>query len=230
MAKSTDWYPTSRDARVAMAANWVAYLTEARRTAWGVPQEQFNALAGLQDAAAAVLRKTRDDAQRTPVVTAQCRAAFKALEAKMRFFKSHYFLVPPLTLGDYHALGLQERAEGPDIPAPNAEPAADVGFPDPHVIEIFNLRPRQAHSTDPRSDYGFAIRLGIVGGTAPYRIDAPPASDMGAALPFYKFTRLRRERFNLPGNSGKTLCISVAYKNRKGGEGPYCPVMVVTIP
>ena len=230
MAKSTDWYPTSRDARIAMATNWVAYITAARRTSWCVPQDQFNALADLRDAAAEVLGKARDDTQRTPVVTARCRAVFKALEAKMRFFKSHYFLMPPLTADDIYALGLHEKTEGSDIPRPDAQPTADIGYPDPHVIDIFNLRPRQAHSTDPRSDYGFAIRLGIVGCTEPYHIDAPPASDMGIKLPFYTFTRRRRERFDLAGNSGKTLCISVAYKNHKGKAGPYCPVKIVTIP
>ena len=172
MAKSTDLYPTSRDARIAMAANWVAYLTAARQTAWGIPQEQFTAPAGLQDAAAAVLRKTRDDAQRTPVVTAQCRAAFKALEARMRFFKSHYFLMPPLTLDDYHALGLQERAAGSDIPAPNAEPAADIGYPDPHVIDIFNLRP--GRPTPPTPAATTASPTGWVSWAAPRRTTSTP--------------------------------------------------------
>ena len=226
----SDWMPGSRDEQLAMATNWLAYMTAARRTAWAVPQDQYNELAELRDDAAAVLQKAKDEAQRTPVINAQCKAAFKALGKKMRFFKKHYFLVPPLTPDDYHALGLQERAEGSDIAVPDAQPAADIGYPDPHVIDIFNLRPRQAHSTDPRSDYGFAIKMGIVGGTAPYHIDAPPAPDMGMTLPFYKFTRRRRERFDFPGNSGKILCISIAYENGKGEEGPYCLVMMVTIP
>jgi hypothetical protein len=69
-----------------------------------------------------------------------------------------------------------------------------------------------------------------VGGTAPYHIDAPPPQDMGITLPFYKFTRHKRERFDFSGNSGKTLCVSLAYENGKGQEGPYCPVITVIIP
>jgi hypothetical protein len=44
------------------------------------------------------------------------------------------------------------------------------------------------------------------------------------------FTRRKRERFDFAGNSGKTLCISLAYENSKGKEGPYCPVIMITIP
>jgi hypothetical protein len=60
--------------------------------------------------------------------------------------------------------------------------------------------------------------MGIVGGTELYHIDAPPASDKGRTLPFHKFTRRKRERFDLSGNSGKTLCVSLAYENDRGGK------------
>jgi hypothetical protein len=213
-----------------MASNWITYMTSARRTAWGIPQERYNGLADLHDAAAAILQKAKDTNQRTPVVTALCQEAFKDLGKGQRFFKSHYFLIPPLTLEDFYALGFREGSDGSLIPVPDGQPTADFGYPDPHVIDILNIRPRQAHSTDPRSDYGVAIKLGIVGGTDPYHIDAAPAADKGITLPFYKFTRRRRERFDFTGNSGKLLCVSLAYENGKGEEGPYCPVMQVIIP
>jgi hypothetical protein len=98
------------------------------------------------------------------------------------------------------------------------------------MIELFNFRPLGAHSTDPRSDYGVAVKLGIVGGTDPYRIDAPPPSDKGNLLPSQLFTRLRRERLDLSGNSGKTLCVTLAWQNAKGKPGPFCPVITAVIP
>jgi hypothetical protein len=213
-----------------MCLNWITYMTSERRTAWGIPAAQFTELGTLFDAARTVLQKAKDEAQRTPVVTAQCAEAFKALTDKMRFFKSHYFLIPPLSPEDYRALGLHEKAGGSDIPPPDAQPTADIGYPDPGVIDILNIRPRQAHSTDPRSDWGIAIKMGIVGGTDPWHIDAPPPADKGITLPYYKFTHRKRERFDFSGNSGKTLCVSLAWENGKGYEGPYCTVMTTIIP
>jgi hypothetical protein len=35
--KSAPWMLGTRDGQLAMATNWVAYMTAARRTAWGVP-------------------------------------------------------------------------------------------------------------------------------------------------------------------------------------------------
>ena len=227
----TKWFPGSRAEQLNMCRVWIAVMTEEVRTAWGIPAARFTELNALFAAAQAALQTATTETTRTPVATAACKTAFKVMEAKMRFFKNHYFLVPPLTDADLVSLGLKPPAGASSpIPAPDAEATGDIGYPDPHVIDILNLRPRQHHSTDPRSDYGFAIKMGIVGGTEHYHIDAPPPSDKGITLPFYMSTRRRRERFDLAGNSGKILCISIAWKNSKGEEGPYCPVMQIIIP
>jgi hypothetical protein len=118
----------------------------------------------------------------------------------MRYLKNHFFLVPPLSETDLVSLGLKpENTDHAAIPAPNGQVTADLGYPAAHMIELSNFRTLGTPSSDPRSDYGLGIKIGIVGGTAPYHIDAPPASDEGHLLPFYLFTRRRRERLDLSG-------------------------------
>jgi hypothetical protein len=65
------------------------------------------------------LLQASSETGRTPVVTAQCGIAFKALTAKMRFFKNHYFLVPPLTEADLISLAYRngKNQVGPFCPA-----------------------------------------------------------------------------------------------------------------
>jgi hypothetical protein len=54
MAKKTDWLPGSRTEILAMCLSWILYLTEVRRTAWGIPEAEFTALGALHSAAEAL--------------------------------------------------------------------------------------------------------------------------------------------------------------------------------
>jgi hypothetical protein len=63
------------------------------RTAWGIPQEQFNELGAAYSEAQTKLQLAQSG-ERTSVITEQCREAFKTLVKKMRFFHGHYFLIP----------------------------------------------------------------------------------------------------------------------------------------
>jgi hypothetical protein len=211
-----------------MVSNWLTYTTPERRTAWGIPQERYDELEALRDAAAAILLKARDDTQRTPVVTVQCQGAFDAQEAKARFFKSHYFLEPPLEAADLAAMGLKPPGGShADIPAPAAEGEADLAFPDYHLIDVLNIR-RRGPPGDLRSYHGAHIHVGVVDGTGPWRIAAPPAT--AAGLPWSLFTRRRRERFDFLGNSGKAVYICIVWANEKGWLGPPGPIISGIIP
>jgi hypothetical protein len=83
-----------------------SYLTGVRRTSWGVPDAEFTELESLCSEAQALLQKAQNDAEQTHVITVECQEAFKALEAKMRFFRDRYFKIPPLRGGAW-AAGLQ---------------------------------------------------------------------------------------------------------------------------
>jgi hypothetical protein len=51
MASTSDWMPGPRTEILEMCRVWIEYMTAARRTAWGVPQEKYTELANLFDAA-----------------------------------------------------------------------------------------------------------------------------------------------------------------------------------
>jgi hypothetical protein len=92
---------------LAMVMKWLAYMTEALRTLWGVPQAEFTALGNLALAAQPLLQRIMDESEWTHVITVECQEAFKALTTKMWFFRDHYFKLPPLTLSDWAALGFR---------------------------------------------------------------------------------------------------------------------------
>jgi hypothetical protein len=215
-----------------MARNWISIINNpVSPPNWGIPPVQMTEFVTLYDTADTVLQKAENDTERTMVVTAQCNAAFIALTEKIRFIKNHYFLLPPLTEADLVSLGLKpaDTTRSP-IPPPDAEVLASIGFVDAHLLEVRDIRPRQAHSTDPRSDYAVDIHIGIVGGVGPYAIDAPPDPAQGGRLPFARTTRRRRERVDLEGNSGKTAWFSLAYRSPSNQIGPFCPPFSAIIP
>jgi hypothetical protein len=111
-----------------MCRNWIAAMTAERRDLWGVPDAEFTQLETLFKAAEALLQKAQDEAERTHVITVELQAAFKALTEKMRFFRDRYFKLPPLTEGDWAALGFRAKDPHP-TPIPPARRCA-CGVPE----------------------------------------------------------------------------------------------------
>jgi hypothetical protein len=122
MAVLIDWFPHARDAILTMAVNWVAILG-VKGTAWGVPEAMCTELGALTGAAGSALEAAKNESTRTPVVTAQCKQAFKRLEAKMRDIKKRYFLAPPLEDADFIALGI---SPGDKVRSPAGKPEAQM--------------------------------------------------------------------------------------------------------
>ena len=110
------------------------------------------------------LIKAQDEVERTHVITVECQAAFKALTVKVRFFRDRYFKIPPLTEGDWAALGFTER------PASLAGTGSRRGSR--RVPQLPWRPPSRDHGSsgamlgtqelDPASDYGYAIYVGII--------------------------------------------------------------------
>jgi hypothetical protein len=108
-----------------MCLSWILYLTSVRRTACGIPGAECTELETLCSAARALLQKAQNDAERTRVITVECQEAFKVLEAKMRFFRDRYFKLPPLSEGDWAALGFRPKdTRRSPAPAPEGVPSA----------------------------------------------------------------------------------------------------------
>jgi hypothetical protein len=215
-------------------------MTTERRTAWGIPAADFTDLGLLYAAAQELLQKASDDAERTHVITVQVQEAFKALCAKMRFFRDRYFKSPPLTLGDWIALGFREKDNHPTpIPPPDGTPMASLSYPGgPHVMAA-HLGPLPGtEELNPASDYGYAVYVGIMppGGATleeaasekHYLMKAPKD---GKGLQHYRFTRRRKEKIVFDAeDAGKTAYVCARYENGKGETGLWGPVVSIIIP
>jgi hypothetical protein len=233
MSETTDWYPGRRDDQLSMAKTWGDALDRSG-TAWGVPPEAEEALTALALTAEEVLFLAKNGESRTPVVTARCRTAFKALEDRMRDIKKRYFFVPPLTDADLVSLKLKPESPPAEIPAPTAQPAADLVFPGLHLVELTHIRPIGGVPPDPRADYGVRIFWGLAGEPTEadkFRVAGEPKK--GSDLPHSVFTRRKKERFDFDGESGTRVYFCLRYENSKGGkegEGPFGPILSAVIP
>jgi hypothetical protein len=230
-----NWLPGRRENQLAMAKNWVEALGI---TAWNVPATEVTELTALTVAADTALTQAMSSS-RTPVITAQCKAAFEALVEKMRFIKSRYFLSPPLTDSDFISLELKPKdtAKTP-VPPPAGQAEADISRPGVHLLEL-HFRPIAGSPPDPhRSDYGYRVYYGIMppGGAAveaatgaKRELMKAPAS--GNELPHSKFTRRKKELFDFSQeDSGKTVYFCIRYENAKGESGPWGPMFYSVIP
>jgi hypothetical protein len=248
MAYNTDWLSGKRADQLVMAQNWVTVLREdttnakgetvKKYAAWGIPAATFTDFLTLFAAAQEALRTAQEKETRTEVTTAACKTAFDALVAAMRSLKDRYFKKPPLTDTDFIALGLRVKDTTPTvIAAPTAQAEADISYPGPHLLTL-HLRPLAGTTLDAKADYGMSIRWGIMphGGAtleeaagARHYLMKPPVS--GEELPHPKFTRRKKETFDLPPeDSGKTAYFCIRYENSKGQAGPFGPIVQAVIP
>ena len=241
MSAYKDWFPGPRTLILAMCQVWISYLTTERRTAWGIPAQEFTDLGTLFAAAQALLQKSRNDAVRTHVITVQLEEAFGALEAKMRFFRKHYFLMPPLTLEDWVSLGFDPPDVHPTpVPPPDGTPSVSLSYSGggPHII-MAHLGPMAGtRELDPRSGYGYAVYRAIMppGGATleeaaspKHYLMAPPLDGRGLD---HQFTRRRKEELIFDAeDAGKTACVCARYENSKGEAGKaWSPVVSAIIP
>jgi hypothetical protein len=227
-----------REKQLAMGKNWVTVLNSPAAMSWNVPPNENQELSALVSTAETALAAAQSS-ERTPVITAQCKAAFEALLTKMRFIKSRYFLSPPLTDADFISLELKPRDTiHTPVPPPTTQAEADVSRPGVHLLEL-HLRPVSGFPPDPhRSDYGYRIYYGVVPpGGATIEVATSPKRELmrvpvsGDDLPFSKFTRRKKELMDFAQeDSGKTAYFCIRYENAKGEPGPWGPLFNAVIP
>ncbi|MHB9292736.1 hypothetical protein Holit_01839 [Hollandina sp. SP2] len=216
MSKATDWMPGRCSNQIAMCRTWIALMTETEvRTNWGINLEEYTALKTLFTTAEALLEKARNS-KRIPVITEQCREAFAALIAKMRFFKSHYFLVPPLTEAELVNLVLN-----PHDTKPTAEATVETYLVGRHELGIRIVF--VSGDPDDRANKGFRIWYKVVppGGepvTSPKQLDES------------FFTRRKKDLvvFDYE-DSAKTAYLAVQIEN-DGIKGDWGPLVSAVIP
>jgi hypothetical protein len=128
----SDWLPTEGEGQFSRAKDWKTVMTP-KQGAWNIPAAALTELDAFIHAAETALAAAKNETTRTPVTTAECKAAFDALAEKMRDVKRRYFLTPRLIDPmDYVSLGLKPHDSPPQ------------GERNPHVI----LRPTLSDGTN----------------------------------------------------------------------------------
>jgi hypothetical protein len=221
MSKSTDWLPKSREAILAMAAEWIA-VCAIRKTDWNIPDQALAGLTTRRDAARAALETAKNETTRTPVANAQCKEAFDALSDFMRDFKRRYFLSPPLLASDYVSLGLKPHDPHP---TPSPVPTAQVTI-ETYLVGRHELGVRIVYVTggpDEPANKGYRIWYRVV---APD--ETPPANPKDLRESF--FTKRKKDviEFDFE-DSGKIVYLAVQIEN-DGKKGTWGPMVSALIP
>jgi len=228
MSKKTDWLPSKRNERLAMAEQWGEYIAE-KNEVFKIPQPTLTKLS--QAAAAAKITLAVPESARNAISNAQLKVAFDELAAIMRDIKKRYFHVPPLNDVDFAALQLKPKDTVPtNVPPPSAAVDGILYFPMPAIVEIRKIRPFGGALVD-LSTHGVRIHYGVMG--APdesdrYRMTKRP--NTGNDLPHSVFTRKRTYRFTFAGDSGKEVFFCMRYENSKGETGPWGTMLSAFIP
>ncbi|MDR1142468.1 MAG: hypothetical protein LBL62_12310, partial [Planctomycetaceae bacterium] len=179
--------------------------------------------------------KVANTTERSETITFQCNKAFKALVEKMRFFKSHYYLVPPLADEDLILLGLTPHSTTRTTIAPPIDQAIGrVVFLGEHLLAV-HMEPANTTTVDPhRSDYGFRVYWGILSPPGTVHVGKQELTSVpvsGDELPHSRFTRRKKEIFDFPQEDrGKTVYFCIRYENAKGEPGPWGPIFSAIIP
>ena len=197
------WLPGRRDDQLFMAKNWETVLA-AKAAGWNVPPAEVAGLGTLAADAEAALTLAKSG-ERTRIITAQCKDAFDALTAKMRFIKQRWFLQPPLTDAELVSLLLSPHDTiKTEVFVPRLEAEGDVRFPDYGIIEVTNIRARgDMGAEDKRAYRGVRIYYGLTGTPTPqdlFRLSEAPIA--GYQLPHSIWTQRKSHRFTFPGESG----------------------------
>jgi len=134
--KAGDWLPSNKEKVLEMANDWIAYITTARATAWGIPADDMTALAAKRDTAQTRLAAATGE-NRGPKATEACDEAFADLKAHMRKIKERHFFLDPLTGDDFVALGLRvPDQENTETPTPDEAPAFTMSHGDFMVVVV----------------------------------------------------------------------------------------------
>jgi hypothetical protein len=241
MPKNGKWMPGSRTAQLAMAKNWEEVLSGVA-AGWGIPPAEVTAFGDRIREAQNILASAMS-AERTAVITAQCKAYFDALTTKMRFLKERYFLVPPLTEADLVSLGLKpkKKTRSP-VPKPKNQPGIEITKWAPHTLGFKLFVAAVLDETE--AEYGIRVHYGLVEtgaastGAQPNStrlsgnaslLSGPPQTPED--LPDSFFTKRKNDLLELPPiASGKTCYLAPCYENGKGNVGPFGTMIQAIVP
>jgi hypothetical protein len=224
------WIPVKRIDQLAMGKAWLFQIGK-RGANWGIPQAETGELGSLIAQAEAILIQASSD-ERSPIVTTECNRIFGALITKMQYIKERYFRSPPLTGEDYTALLLRSRTRSSvPLARPDAIPDLVVSFPGRGQLRVSNRGPLNGRSSaDPSVDEKLCIAFGFIGeGNTGMFIKLSQVPINGSELPNRLITKRKHHQLDLDFCQGMQTYLSGCYMNSKNEEGPWSPLINITI-
>jgi len=216
-----DWMPSSGEAVLRMARNWVIYIPKINDKLM-VPVDAMTTLSQKTESYEALYRTPQ--AARTPVMNAQLRSTRKDLETVMRYIKRRHFFSPPLTGSDIVSLGMKIKDK---VKTPVGDPiglvTATVKYPNEGALEL-RIHHMSGTPFDKRANYGVKIRYGL------FHIDHPEPDNI-EMLMNNKFTKRKKELYTFEKHDRKKIAyFTMRYENSKGKAGQWCPIISAIIP
>lgn len=217
---STDWMPTTREARSAMAETWVTMITGQAQD-WEIPERFVLELTEAKEKLSGMLKTP--EGQRAQAFNQILKEADEALIAVMRDIKKRYFYVPPLTNDNLITLGLNiPDTEPTPIPVPLGRADGLITYLGGGQLQL-DIRHMENTPLDPKADYGYKIFYDVL------EADAPVPAD-GSFLRQNLFTRRKRRVFKFETEDfKKTAYFCIVYENPRGERGPWGPVFSAVI-
>jgi hypothetical protein len=189
---------------------------------WGVSISDATDFKNEWDDTKALIEKSKDPAQKTPIVIGKRNDAVKTFKAKARDFVNHELRSRAVTDDDRIALGLRIRDTNPTpIGTPTSMPTFILDLSIPRHIRL------RYHDQDSHSE---AKPYGVSGAVVGWGIlNSPPADQED--LPRTLFAT--RSPFTIDfreADRGKTLYIALCWQNEKGQRGPWSDIQTAIIP
>jgi hypothetical protein len=229
--------PGIRADRITLAKVW-AEKVQAKATAWGIPEAKVDALdaviVAIETAVAAEAQ------EKSPSKVMAARLADKELQRQMRFMKSHYFLVPPLTSQDCVDLQIKVPGANPSNPIPtavNGGVIAEFKPLGPHLLKVSLAINGDFPPGSKQSWYGYKIYFAVIDPALTGETDTavwshiPAAPVNGTDLPNSVATNRATYLFDFPeADRGKVVWFCVVLENKKHKEGPWGPLANDMVP
>ena len=221
MAKTKDWWPTSRNEQLAMAKEWARILAEVPAN-WEVSEDEAMEFITFAQKAEEALGNIRNRRTRTPIAREECDEAFEILEASARDLKRRRFHVPPLKRSDLIALLLKTANKKP----------TSAGMPTAQATVQTYLKGRYqlgfkivfwSGDADDKANKGFRVYYKVTD-------HGEAAPDHPSQLTESYFTSKKRDVLYFdPSDRGKKVHIAVQIENGKL-KGPWGPMVSDFIP
>jgi len=211
-----DWLPRPRDRALAMAADWLKVL-QIKAAAWGVPAQTVAGLTTAKNAAEAKLALA-ESPQGSPMVIAECKAAFADLATRMRDLRRRYFFKPPLEDADFVSLALPPpgRKAAPR-PVPSLKPDTDAAPSGKgrHTVTAINPESEDKKRPGQVTGVAFASRTRAAG-DPPARAGDMPSEYQTGTVKVFQYPEA---------DYGKVADYATAYEAGGGKRGPWSDVV-----